>query len=52
MNNKIIAGIDEVARGCLFGRVYCSVAIWRPEIDLNIILKIKLIKKLLKIARN
>jgi phytoene dehydrogenase-like protein len=26
----IEAGIDEVARGCLFGRVYAAVVIWNP----------------------
>lgn len=26
------AGLDEVARGCLFGRVYAAAVIWNPEI--------------------
>ena len=25
------AGIDEVARGCLFGRVYSAAVIWSPD---------------------
>jgi ribonuclease HII len=60
----IEAGIDEVARGCLFGRVYAAVVIWNPhlldnldndiEIEENIAEKINLIKdskKLSKIKR-
>ena len=27
----IEAGLDEVARGCLFGRVYAAAVIWRNE---------------------
>ena len=60
MSRKIIAGIDEVARGCLFGRVYCGVVIWRNDKDLNKILEkcqidkeiIKDSKKLRKDQRN
>jgi ribonuclease HII len=29
--DKIEAGIDEVARGCLFGRVYAAAVIWGKE---------------------
>ena len=31
--NKLVAGIDEAGRGCLFGRVYSAAVIWNPEID-------------------
>ena len=57
---KIEAGIDEVARGCLFGRVYAGVVIWNPNLlenfddDKEIEEKINLIKdskKLSKIKR-
>ena len=34
------AGVDEVARGCLFGRVYAAAVIWRNEKDLDNLLKI------------
>ena len=37
--NKIIVGVDEVARGCLFGRVYAAAVIWRSNTNLNNILK-------------
>jgi ribonuclease HII len=33
--NLIEAGLDEVARGCLFGRVYAASVIWRNDKDLN-----------------
>lgn len=36
----IEVGIDEVARGCLFGRVYASAVIWREEKDLDNLLNI------------
>jgi ribonuclease HII len=26
------AGLDEVARGCLFGRVYAAAVIWHPDL--------------------
>ena len=36
LNKNIIeAGLDEVARGCLFGRVYSAVVIWRGELELD-----------------
>jgi len=31
----IEAGLDEVARGCLFGRVYAASVIWRNDKDLD-----------------
>lgn len=34
--NQIEAGIDEVARGCLFGRVYTAAVIWPEENDPDI----------------
>ena len=34
------AGLDEVARGCLFGRVYAAAVIWREEKDLENLLNI------------
>ena len=43
--NIIEAGIDEVARGCLFGRVYTAAVIWREEKDLDNLLKITNKKK-------
>ena len=33
------AGLDEVARGCLFGRVYAAVVIWRNQKELKDLLK-------------
>ena len=49
MNNcvqcgKIEVGIDEVARGCLFGRVYSAAVILRESTDLNKLLDIIKIK--------
>ena len=44
--NIIEAGIDEVARGCLFGRVYSAVVIWREEKDLDNLLKLLNKKKM------
>ena len=35
----IEAGLDEVARGCLFGRVYAASVVWRNDIDLDNLLK-------------
>ena len=37
--NNLEVGIDEVARGCLAGRVYAAAVIWPKEVDDNIILK-------------
>lgn len=31
-NNLIEVGVDEVGRGCLFGRVYAAAVIWNPNI--------------------
>ena len=31
-NNLIEVGVDEVGRGCLFGRVYAAAVIWNPYI--------------------
>ena len=31
--DNIEVGIDEVARGCLFGRVYTACVIWPSEDD-------------------
>ena len=44
--NVIEAGLDEVARGCLFGRVYSAVVIWRSDKDLDNLLKELNIKKM------
>ena len=33
--NKLEVGLDEVARGCLFGRVYSAAVIWRNEDELG-----------------
>jgi len=51
MNNcvqcgKIEVGIDEVARGCLFGRVYSAAVILRESTDLNKLLDIIKIKEI------
>ena len=32
-DNKLEAGIDEVARGCLAGRVYAAAVIWPPDLE-------------------
>jgi ribonuclease HII len=45
--NLIEAGLDEVARGCLFGRVYAATVIWRNEKDLNTLLNKLNIKKMI-----
>lgn len=61
LNKNIIeGGLDEVARGCLFGRVYAAVVIWKDDCILktkcNLInnkkLKIKDSKKLNREQRN
>ena len=39
------AGVDEVARGCLFGRVYSAAVIWRTQEDLNNLLKLNNIQE-------
>ena len=39
-NLNIEVGIDEVARGCLLGRVYSAAVIWRKTENLDKILKI------------
>jgi ribonuclease HII len=31
--NKLEVGVDEVARGCLAGRVYAAAVIWPPDIE-------------------
>ena len=31
--NKLEVGIDEVARGCLAGRVYTAAVIWPPNLE-------------------
>ena len=36
MKHLLEAGIDEVARGCLAGRVYSAVVIWPKELDLDV----------------
>ena len=33
--NILEVGLDEVARGCLFGRVYSSAVVWRNEGELD-----------------
>ena len=38
-------GVDEVARGCLFGRVYSATVIWRTQEDLNNLLNLTLNKE-------
>ena len=37
----IEAGLDEVARGCMFGRVYTACVIWPEnyELDSNFVIK-------------
>ena len=42
----IEVGLDEVARGCLFGRVYAAAVIWRDEKDLEYLLNIFNTKKM------
>ncbi len=44
--NVIEGGLDEVARGCLFGRVYAATVIWRNDKDLDNLLKQINIKKM------
>jgi len=34
-NSKLEAGVDEVARGCLFGPVYAAAVILNPEVTLH-----------------
>jgi ribonuclease HII len=45
-NDVLCAGVDEVARGCLFGRVYAAVVIWRDSSDLDKLLNILRIKNI------
>ena len=33
--NELEAGIDEVAKGCMFGRVYTAAVIWHKENDMQ-----------------
>ena len=49
--NSIEVGLDEVARGCMFGRVYTAAVIWPIELNDKIQLKIKDSKKLSKKKR-
>ena len=42
----LCAGVDEVARGCLFGRVYAAAVIWRDSSDLDKLLNILRIKNI------
>ena len=52
--NEIEVGLDEVARGCLIGRVYTCAVIWNPEFEPdedNLYLNIKDSKKLSKRKR-
>jgi ribonuclease HII len=50
--NKLEAGVDEVARGCLFGRVYSSAVIWdNSENEISCHSLIKDSKKLSKRQR-
>lgn len=35
MSEKLVAGIDEVARGCLAGPVYAAAVIWPNDFDEN-----------------
>lgn len=44
--NLLEAGVDEVARGCLFGRIYSAAVIWRNEEQLDNLLNYLNIKKL------
>jgi len=45
-NDVLYAGVDEVARGCLFGRVYAAAVIWRESPDLDKLLNILKIKNI------
>ena len=49
--NSIEVGLDEVARGCMFGRVYTAAVIWPIELNDEIQLKITDSKKLSKKKR-
>ena len=53
-NNKLIAGVDEVGRGCLAGPVVSAAVILKKEVNLENIKDSKKIsfKKRLKIAEN
>ena len=37
--NCLEVGLDEVARGCLFGRVYAAAVIWPQDEELSLITK-------------
>jgi ribonuclease HII len=50
--NDLIIGVDEVARGCLFGRVYASAVLWNEECTDERIEKIKDSKQLSRKKRN
>ena len=49
--NSLEVGIDEVARGCMFGRVYTACVIWPQDYDEDLKNKIKDSKKLSKKKR-
>jgi ribonuclease HII len=49
---KLEVGIDEVARGCLAGPVFCAAVIWPHELDYEYENEIKDSKKLSKKKRN
>jgi len=50
--SKLEVGIDEVARGCLAGPVFCAAVIWPHELDSEYENEIKDSKKLSKKKRN
>ena len=50
-SDKLEVGIDEVARGCLAGPVFCAAVIWPKDLDNEIEKQIKDSKKLSKKKR-
>lgn len=49
---RIEVGIDEVARGCLVGRVYAAAVIWPADLENPLICRIRDSKKLTPIQRS
>lgn len=48
-NNKLEVGLDEVARGCLLGRVYAAAVVWNPYLEKEYKIKLPNIKDSKKI---
>jgi ribonuclease HII len=50
--NCLEVGVDEVARGCLAGRVYASAVVWNSQLEHPLVASIKDSKKLTPMRRS